>query len=121
MHELSIALSLIELASEHARRAGAGRITRLNCRVGALLQIEDDLLRDAFEAARPGTPCEAAELSIEKAPLRAQCPRCRRSFVVKDWDWNCPICRAEGEPLDGGDELELVSIEAPAPCEDIPC
>lgn len=114
MHELSIARALVELAAEHARRAGAARVTRLRSRIGALRMIDPALLRDAFEAARVGTACASAELVVEPVPLRAQCPRCRRAFAVENWRWNCPDCQAEGAPLDGGDELELASIDVDA-------
>lgn len=112
MHELAIAQALIGLAEEHAARAGATRVTRLNCRIGALRQIEDELMRDAFEIARVGTACASADLKIEKTPLRAACASCEREFSVQNWRWNCPICGAEGAPIAGGDELELLSIEA---------
>lgn len=111
MHEMALARALIELASDRARLAGALRVTRLHCRIGELRQIEPELMHDAFEAAREGTLCSAAALDIEKSPLRARCPRCDRTFAVESWHWNCPECETEGEPLAGGDELELVSID----------
>ena len=115
MHELSIALALIDVAAAESRRAGATRVSRVRCRVGELRQIEDALLREAFDVAREGTCCGAAELIIEKAPLRAWCPRCRAAFAVQQWRWNCPECGVEGEPRAGGDELELLSIDVEAP------
>jgi hydrogenase nickel incorporation protein HypA/HybF len=112
MHELSIARALVEMASQYAARAGAARVLRLNCRIGVMRQIEDDLMQGAFEAARVGTSCETAELCIEKSPLRARCRACTREFIVREWNWSCTTCGADGELLDGGDELELLSIEA---------
>ncbi|MBL8879530.1 MAG: hydrogenase maturation nickel metallochaperone HypA [Phycisphaerales bacterium] len=73
MHELAIAQSMIEMAERHARQAGAARVTRLRCRVGALCQVDDALLRDAFEIAREGTACEYAAVCIEHCPLTAIC------------------------------------------------
>ncbi|TWT41939.1 Hydrogenase/urease nickel incorporation protein HypA [Phycisphaerae bacterium RAS1] len=112
MHELAIAQQLVELAGEHARRAGARRVTRLNCRIGALRRLESDLMSSAFEIARAGTACEEAELVVECVPIRARCPICAQVFAVADWNWRCPDCAVEGEPLPGGDELELISIDA---------
>jgi len=112
MHELSLARALVELAAEHAARAGAVRVTRLIGRIGALRQIDDALIQEAFDVAREGTVCAAAALEIERVPLRAHCAQCRHEFVVENWRWNCPECQRVGAPLPGGDELELVSIEA---------
>ena len=114
MHELSIAQSLIDMASSAARRARAPRVTRLRCRIGVLRQVEHDFLHDAFSIAREGTCCAGAELCVERVPLRAQCATCRYDFVVERWDWTCPRCGGEGEPRPGGDELELLSIDAEA-------
>jgi hydrogenase nickel incorporation protein HypA/HybF len=112
MHELSIAQSLLEAALTEARRAGATRITRVSCRIGDLRQIDSRLMAEAFEAVRCGTLCDQAELAVEKSYVQARCRQCERCFEVRDWDWQCPACKAEGVILGGGDELELVSIEA---------
>lgn len=116
MHEFAIARALVDLACEQARAAGLSRVSRVNCRVGVLRQIEPDMLRDAFDVARTDTACEAAALGIESVALRAKCPHCRRAFTVESWDWQCPDCGTVGEPAGGGDELELTSIEGRVAC-----
>lgn len=112
MHEVAIAQALVEMASAEAARAGAARVTRVTCRIGALCHVEEDMLAQAFDAARNGTPCAGASMQIEKTPLRARCPACGRDFVVQRWDWSCPACGGDGVVQPGGDELELVSIDA---------
>lgn len=114
MHELSIAMSLVELASERARRAGAARVTRLKLRIGALRGIEGESMRQAFEAARIDSPCGDAELRIENVPLRARCRDCGAQYEIEGAEWACPACGSDGELLDGGDELQLASIEVEA-------
>lgn len=110
MHEVSIARALVDLACDQARIAGLLTVTRLNCRIGVLRQVENDMLEDAFHAARVGTRCESAALAIESVPLLGECPSCRRRVAIVDWNWECPDCGAACEALSGGDELELVSI-----------
>jgi hydrogenase nickel insertion protein HypA len=112
MHEYSIAQAMVELACREAQQAGATRVTRVVCRVGVLRQIEDPILREAFELAGQGTLCEHAVLEIEKTELKAACPACHRQFTVVAWDWTCPRCSQRGTALPGGDELEMVSLEA---------
>ncbi|MBU0637293.1 MAG: hydrogenase maturation nickel metallochaperone HypA [Planctomycetes bacterium] len=112
MHEFSIAQSIIELAEDEARRAGAMRVTRLQCRIGVLRQIDNRLMRDAFELAAEGTLCDNADLDIEKTRVSLACPRCQQRFEAREWDWRCPECEADGEDPQGGDELELLSLEA---------
>lgn len=112
MHELAIAQELVRIACEHARRAGVGRVRRLNCRIGVLRQVEPGLLREAFEIARGDSACCDAELCVQTVPLRARCGACGQTFDVVLWNWACPRCGLDAELLPGGDELELLSIEA---------
>lgn len=115
MHEFSIVQSLLDVATTEAKRAGATRVLRLNCRIGSLRQVDDRLISEAFELLCRGTICESAELRIEKTYLRARCSSCQQPFDVRDWNWRCPECGGEGSVLGGGDELELTSIEAETP------
>lgn len=118
MHELSIACSLVEEAAREASRAGAGSVTKLRCRIGELRQIDSMFLAEAFEIASSGTVCDRAELCVEKSPVRALCPQCHRRFAVRNWVWKCPACGSEGTEPVGGDELELLSLEAEVHDED---
>jgi len=117
MHEFAITRSLIDAAETEARAAGAVRVKALRCRIGVLRHVDDWLIQVAFEAARDGTLCAGATLAVEKAPLTAECPACRRRFAVNDWDWRCPDCATMGVDAAGGDELTLLSIEAEVPDE----
>jgi hydrogenase nickel incorporation protein HypA/HybF len=119
MHEFSIAESLIGVATEEARRAGATRVGKLTCRIGVIQQVDDLLMHQAFELVSRGTVCEGAELCIERTFMRALCPVCGERFQVQVDDWRCPDCGAEGENLEGGDELQLLSLEAEVPDEAI--
>lgn len=115
MHELSVARSIIDVAARAAADAGARDVRVVRCRIGVLRGIDPRLLADAFEAARRAGPCAAARLEIERVPIRAVCRPCGAEFDVEAWNWRCPACGGDGELLDGGDELEVVSIDADQP------
>lgn len=115
MHELSLARELVRMAEQAARDAGAVSVGTVRVRVGVLRQIDELLLHEAFAAARTDTCCAGASLDLLVSEITARCPACGATFAVHDWCWRCPHCRAEGEPLPGGDELELVSIDAEVP------
>lgn len=114
MHEIGLATSIVEQAQQAARKHGAGRIRSVRCRIGALRQIDDELLRAAFSAASADSACASASLEILRVPMRACCTGCRHEFPVVNWDWTCPACELPNATLSGGDELELVSLEAEA-------
>ena len=65
MHELSIAISIVEGVSEEAERNGGGIIRAVHLRLGRLSGVVRDALLFAWEAAREGTPLQESELRIE--------------------------------------------------------
>lgn len=111
MHEFAIARALIDVADREARRMGSAGVHSLHCRIGALRQVDNTLLQDAFQSARLETLCECSRLVVEKVEMTALCPTCKVRFPLKDWHWNCPVCHEEGRDIEGGDELELISID----------
>ncbi len=115
MHEFSIVQSLLGAAETEARRAGATKVTRMTCRIGTMRHVDDVLLREAFEMARADTICAECELVVEKTRMFARCPNCDVRFSVDNWDWACTACGAIGVDPSGGDELDLVSMEAEVP------
>jgi hydrogenase nickel incorporation protein HypA/HybF len=68
MHEMSIALSLIELASDELERLQGVNVRALHLQVGKLSAVVPDALRFSFDLASQGTPFEHARLEIEEAP-----------------------------------------------------
>ncbi|MCI0430726.1 MAG: hydrogenase maturation nickel metallochaperone HypA [Rhodospirillales bacterium] len=110
MHELTVATSLIELASDHARREGAGSIIRLSIRIGALQHIARSIAF-CFEAAARGTPCEGAVLEIEEVPLTVQCDVCNDVKTPSGpYNFRCPDCGAATPRVVTGRELQFVSL-----------
>ena len=110
MHELSIALCVVEMAEERAREAGAIRIDAVRLRIGELAGVASGALRFAFDIARRGTPLRAARLIIEEVPASVWCPGCRAERTLSVARLRCPACGAPAE-LRGGRELELTELE----------
>ena len=65
MHELSIAITLVELAAEAAQSLGAARVSRLFVRLGAGAGVTAEALRFSFDLAAAGTIVEGARLELE--------------------------------------------------------
>jgi hydrogenase nickel incorporation protein HypA/HybF len=114
VHEMTIARSVIEIATEAARSRGARRVRSVRCRIGSWRCVEDTLLTAAFEASRAGTACEAARLRVEKRGPRGTCRLCGRRVEAEGLELACPVCGGALDNLEGGDELEVVSIEVEA-------
>ncbi len=110
MHELSIAVSLIEAATEVAANQ-SGIVRAVHVRVGALSGVVAEALASAYTMARIGTPLEQAELVIEPVPVVVECRRCPAKRELLTFDaLVCPIC-GNVEEVVRGRELEITAVE----------
>lgn len=69
MHELSIAMSLVEMATEEAEKRGA-RVVAMHVKVGLLSGVLKEALMSAYEMASEGSSLEGAPLVIDQPPGR---------------------------------------------------
>lgn len=127
MHELSVTQSLLDLALQEGRAAGAHQITALDVRVGALTGIVPDSVTFYFEMLSEGTIAEGAELRFEKVFPKARCRECGQQMPLDvssdeqtrfSYAWLeaftelvCAQCGGDDFELAGGHEFALVSIE----------
>ncbi|MEI6899665.1 MAG: hydrogenase maturation nickel metallochaperone HypA [Bacteroidota bacterium] len=110
MHELSIALSIIELAENEAGRAGGKEIKELELEVGLLAGVDLDALEFSLEMSKKETILENAILKIDKIPGLCHCRECLVDFPVDDLYSACPDCKSYSHDLIKGDELRIKSI-----------
>ena len=111
MHELSIALGIVDVAAEEVARRG-GRVVVVHMKVGQLSGVVPAALRSAFELAREPEPAlAAAELVIEEVPVAARCPACAAERAVPFPELRCPACGGPTPDVVRGRELEVVALE----------
>ncbi|MFF9774304.1 hydrogenase maturation nickel metallochaperone HypA [Streptomyces sp. NPDC013978] len=112
MHEMSVALAVVDQVAEAADRAGdvtAVRSVRLQ--VGELAGVVPDSLTFCFELACSGTLLEGAELITEAVPGRARCTPCAHEWAVgMPPQLTCPACGGTRTDLLAGRELSIVDV-----------
>ena len=111
MHELSIATSLVETAGRKAEANGAGRVLRVNVRIGSLSGVEPESLSFCFPIAARETVCDGAELHLEIVPASGTCTKCGAETEVHDLLAPCPTCGDWPLRVEGGREMQLESLE----------
>ena len=113
MHELSIALSLIEAAGEEADRAGPDvRVVALRLRLGPLAGVVREALTFSFDVASRGTRIEGARLEIEEVPLAIRCEPCGAEFELASvYPLRCPACGLAAPDVVRGRECLLMALE----------
>jgi len=111
MHELSIALSILELVEEQAELQG-GRVAAVHLKLGRLSGVVKEALVSAYEMVREGTPLAQTELVIEEVPLVAHCPVCVADHPLPSvQQLGCPVCGDLTAQIISGRELEVYALE----------
>jgi hydrogenase nickel incorporation protein HypA/HybF len=108
MHELSIAESVVRIASNHA--AGR-RVHVVEVKVGHLRQVVPSALEFAFELVAQGTPLERAELRIEEVAAAGVCRACGAESVLVGFPFRCDACGGLDIEVVRGEELLVDSLE----------
>ena len=67
MHELSIAMNIVEIAEEELARQGGLRVRTIHIRVGSRACIAKEALSFSFGLACEGTVAEGSRLIVEDA------------------------------------------------------
>jgi hydrogenase nickel incorporation protein HypB len=68
MHELSIAVSIVEIAQEEAERRGTARVRAGHLRLGTLCGVVKEALLSCYDMACEATPLEGSQLLTEEIP-----------------------------------------------------
>lgn len=112
MHELSIAISLIEAAGEEAAKHSATSVAAVHLRLGALAGVEKDALLFSYGLAAEGTPLQGSQLIIEDVPVMVFCSTCRERRPIRSMQsFCCATCDAPATDIVQGRELEVVALE----------
>ncbi|MDB5329220.1 MAG: hypA [Phycisphaerales bacterium] len=111
MHELSIAVSLLDVAAEEAERLGV-EVDAIRLRLGPLSGVVKEALISAFEMAREESPMPGARLVIEETPIIIYCDACSAERPATSLqEMNCSRCGAPAARVISGRELEVVGLE----------
>jgi hydrogenase nickel incorporation protein HypA/HybF len=110
MHELSIAMSIVDIATAETSRAGSSRVIELELEVGDLSGVDTEALEFALEVATRQTVLEHAHVNIHQIAAEADCNVCHHRFPVEDLYTPCPVCHSFDSRLLCGNELRVRSL-----------
>jgi hydrogenase nickel incorporation protein HypA/HybF len=108
LHELSIAESVVRIAS---RQADGRRVTKVQMKVGHLRQVVPSALTFGFGLLAEGTPVEGAELEMEQIPAEGRCRRCGVESRLGAFPLQCEGCGGFDLEILKGEELMVESLE----------
>jgi hydrogenase nickel incorporation protein HypA/HybF len=111
MHELSIAMSIVEMAEEEAARRSV-HVNAIHLKVGALSGVVKEALLFSYDLACEGTALEGSHLVIEEVPIVVYCPVCQiERALVSVQKFCCSVCNTPTSDVVQGKELEVVALE----------
>jgi hydrogenase nickel incorporation protein HypA/HybF len=111
MHELSIAMSIVDLAEEEAEQRGV-EILAVHLKLGPLSGVVKSALLSAYEMACEQTALEGSRLIIEEVPIVVRCNKCEASRILPSVQrFLCPECGAAVSDVEQGRELIVTGLE----------
>jgi len=111
MHELSIALGIVDIAEKETQKAKAQKVELIELEIGTLAGIEFDSLDFVWPSAVKDTVLEHAEKRIHVIEGEAKCGDCQHIFKVKNIYDSCPKCNSFLKSIIKGKELLVKSLE----------
>ena len=113
MHELSIALSIIDIAGEELARQRNGCVDAIHLKLGPLSGVVKEALLSAWDLAREQSPpLASSRLVIEDVPVAVLCPQCNAERpVVSIQEMRCRECGTLCPRVVRGREMEVIAME----------
>lgn len=120
MHELSIAMSIVEMAQEEAERRDV-KIDAVHLELGPLSGVVAEALLFSYEMACSGTRLEGSQLVIKEVPIEVYCPSCKAQRILISMQWFCcPVCGTPTADVIHGKELVVIALVVRDECRTAP-
>jgi hydrogenase nickel incorporation protein HypA/HybF len=110
MHELSIIASIVEIAEEQVRKAGAQQVDNIELEIGELAGVEWVALEFAWDVGVQKTVLEGAEWYLHRIPGQARCAECGEVFDMQELFDPCPRCGSYFNKILKGKELRVKAL-----------
>ena len=111
MHELSIAMSIVDAAVEESQRRNV-KVSAVHLRLGALSGVDKDALLFSYEVACQDTVLAGSQLVVEDLPVIVFCSHCQQERALESVQlFQCPECGTPTMDVRQGKELEVFALE----------
>ena len=111
MHELSLAMALVEQVEEAATKALATKVLQINLSLGEWSGVDRDSFEFCFPLAAQNSIMEGAKLAIEMVPLTVKCNNCLAETKPTEVLVACGQCGSAAVTVIKGREFTVSSLE----------
>jgi hydrogenase nickel incorporation protein HypA/HybF len=110
MHEFSIALNIIDIATSEAEKAGVTNVQQIEIEIGKSSGVVREALEFALETAVKDTVLTNSAIIITETRSVLECNSCKHRFPTEYPIGICPACGEVSSNLVSGKELKVLSI-----------
>jgi hydrogenase nickel incorporation protein HypA/HybF len=110
MHELSLAMDVIDLVKREADKNGVTCVEEVLIEIGDLSGVEADIFLSALQMVVKDTLLENAVIKINHTPGKGRCRSCNLEFKMKTFFDPCPHCKSFTSEIMDGQEFRVVSL-----------
>ncbi len=110
MHELSIAMGIVDIAKKEAVKHHFSEIELIELEIGTLSGVEIESFNFAWPLAVTGTVLEHAEKKIDLIRGKARCLDCDYDYDMENIFDPCPRCKSHFKDIYHGKELRVKAI-----------
>lgn len=111
MHEVSIALAVVDELTARIASDGTEKITAVYLRIGKLTAVDTQAMNFAWDLVTEGTLASNSRLQIETVPLKILCKTCATEQIVEGVLPICPRCGSSSDSIVAGRELIIAAVE----------
>lgn len=112
MHELSIVMSIVDIAQQQAKQANASIIEEIELDIGCLSTVQMDAFEFAWRQGVKETILEGTIKKINRIKGKAKCFDCETFFTLENLFDACPNCGQHLIDIVEGKELRVKSLVA---------
>ncbi len=110
MHELSIVMSIVDIAEKQAATVNARAIDEIELDIGCLSTVEMEAFDFAWQQGIKNTLLEHAGKKVNRLKGKARCLGCGATFEIQHYYDPCPVCGEQLIDIIGGKELRVKSL-----------
>ena len=110
MHELSIAMSIVDIASQKAVAASAKMVSQVELDIGTMSGIEFESLEFALSVAVKDSILEGTHFKINRIEALCECSSCTHLYTPGQDFSACPECGNRDLEYIRGKELQIKSL-----------
>ncbi|WP_374681690.1 hydrogenase maturation nickel metallochaperone HypA [Accumulibacter sp.] len=111
MHEMSLAMGVLQLVEDAAREQHFQRVKTVFLEIGELAAVEPEAMRFCFDAVMSGTLADGALLKVIEVAGEGLCFNCNQTVRLAARYDPCPACGGFPVQATGGTEMRVKELE----------